>query len=1269
MENLKSPVLQTLQRLIVCVFGFSLLSSFAFPQPAPASRLAPVIFEFECFDGNPGDIVCIPLHVHDFTDIVIAQFEIFWNSDVLEYINVQSPGLPQINLAADFNQTGPNALKFIPLGFPLDGVSLPDDAVLFEVCFRIIGSPGQQSVLTISPFYTFEVADIVDVVPADSIPCTMTVLDATNLIGFVSSCGPQIPGGIGSIDISVFGGTAPYNVTWLETGSGTSGGPVLIANEGESAILSVPAGIYDLTVTDASGSIISLNSVVDPVGLEVNTIISQPTCYKFQNGTIRIQPEGGSSPYSYIWKSMSNSNRAGSGYIPTAGNTALITSLDDGIYEITVSDANGCEIILQDTLLYNPFVFTFTSHIDASCEGSMDGLVDIEISGGTPDADGAYLIRVSPFFQTQSPSIQLGQLNPGEYCITVSDVVPQCDTVFCFVIGYADTIRANVTPVNPLCVGENGQVIIRGTTNGVSSPSYSYSIFENGILVTNATNVVGNFTYGPLDAGTYQVLVFEGSCHSDTIEFTLTDPAPIDVAIDGLVPDNCIPGNNSGDIWFTVNGAATPYTLEVGQGFQDGDTIFNIGSGNHTLTLTDGNGCEVLLPFYMPDGAENADNDISFVFDGTPCEGGTVTVLYQGNPITIPSGIGVSWSNGDVTPTTVITETDILGVTVLLPAPMFCILSDTVHVECVKELRLSITVEQPLCGEGAIGGPTTGSVLVDTMNATQPVTWIWSVPDTTSSGFYGGLEPGWYYVTVTDGLDSTVVDSFEIIAPPSIGLSFSDVVPVSCPLTCDGGVNVQPTGGDPAQDYTIFWGPGGVNTETGATFTIQDLCAGNQIVQITQDQICFYKDSVDIPIPNALNIDTVSVQNVSCFGLIDGSIEIAVSGGTAPYSYNWSNNPVPPATTMNAGLDQGVYAVTVSDDNGCTNMATFTIEAPDLLSVSIDSAASVSVSCGGDNDGTITLSVSGGTPGYAYSWDPNVSSSVQAFSVGIGNYSITVTDANNCTATTSYEMTAPPPIVVAWPTIVPPLCFGDETFIVIDQVTGGSGDYMYNINGGQLFELGDTIPVPAGIYVITIFDDRGCTEDSTYTVFEPNPIELSILPFEPVIDLGDSLELVGIIDLSDNPIAGYEWSPPSLVTCVTCEETYVHNTVPTEFFFTVTDVNGCTGVTSIVVDVDLDRDVYIPNVFTPNYDGRNDNFRVFTGLGVVSIDRMEIFDRWGNMVHAEYDLDPSPEGAGNWDGTYKGQEVNPGVFVYVVEITFIDNNTRLVYTGDVTLIR
>jgi hypothetical protein len=245
------------------------------------------------------------------------------------------------------------------------------------------------------------------------------------------------------------------------------------------------------------------------------------------------------------------------------------------------------------------------------------------------------------------------------------------------------------------------------------------------------------------------------------------------------------------------------------------------------------------LPFTIQDGDDNEEADVTFVFDGTPCDGGTVTVLYQGGPV--PPGAGVLWSTGEVNDTITITSTDTLSVDIILGAPIFCILDDTVQIQCTEKLELDITVVQPLCGEGAIGGPYTATVIVDTANATAPVTWIWSFPDTTTSGIYAGLLPGKYYVTVTDGVDSVAVDSFEIIAPNTLNLMFSNVDSTSCPEICDGGVRVIPANGDPAADYQLYWDPVTPMADTGLFFNITDLCAGLNVFTVSQDLfLCRY---------------------------------------------------------------------------------------------------------------------------------------------------------------------------------------------------------------------------------------------------------------------------------------------------------------------------------------------------------------------------------------------------------------------------------------------
>lgn len=1272
MENLHAKHIRRWVCLLTIFAGFSIQTGFSTPlistcdvSPAYTKVMDPVIFSFGCIDGEPGDTICVPVTVENFNDIVIAQFEIYWNSSVLDYIEISNPGSPSINVIADFNLSGPNALKFIPLGFPIDGESLPDGTVLFEICFRIIGFPDSTSCVGISPYFDFEVADVNGVIPSDSVNCCMTVDNAVTLVAFVSSCGPAIAGGNGTIDVTAYGGTAPYTIT------GVPGGPYVIPTEGGSTVLNAPAGNYSVLVTDALGNSVMYSTDIAVIELGVITRPRDPTCYKFQNGIMWIKPTGGSEPYSYIWESLNDPTLAGSGFIRNLGDSSLVTSLPDGVYQILVQDNNGCSVEVNVTLNDNPFIIDVEDLINATCVGSENGLIDINVSGATPDINGNYTIEGNingTGFSISSNMVSIGLLNPGDYEITISDNVSQCDTVFEFTIGYSDTISATMTVTDPPCAGGvNGSISIHGLTNGVPGPSYSYTIFENGVQVTAVNNIGGTFNYSPLAPGDYTMVVEEGLCLSDSIHFTISDPAPIIATVVGSTPDNCL-NNGTGDIWFSVTGGSGTYTLDAGAGFQDVDTLFNLNSGNYTLTVTDDNtNCTATLPFTITSIEDNEEADITFQFSGTPCDGGTVTLLYQGGPI--PNGAGVTWSNGGVGPTITITETDTLSVNLLIPPPVGCILNDTVHIQCMQELELDITVIQPLCGEGAQGGPYTGTVIVDTANATAPVTWIWSFPDTTTTGIYSGLAPGRYYVTVTDGLDSTAVDSFDIVAPNSLTLAFSNIDSTSCPEICDGAVRIVPGNGDPTMDYQIYWDPINPMADTGIFFNINGLCAGFNVFALSQDGICFYNDTIEILAPDSISIDLVQSVDATCYGYMDGLLEVVAGGGTPGYTYAWMNGPALP---VNNGIASGMQYITVTDSKNCMRTDSFSIGQPDTLIADIDLTGTLNISCGNSSDGIISLQVTGGNAGaYIYTWNPDVSSSGQAANLGAGNYFITVSDSKGCTDTTSYILTSPLPIVVTWPLIAEPACFGDEVLLLIEDgdVTGGNGNYSYTVNSGELQDLGEPLMLPSGIYNVSVFDDRGCSTDTTYIIMEPSPILVSIGPENPVIDLGDSIFIIGNIDQSDNPIVMTFWSSVEPVSCDTCEGTWVFNAIPTVYTWTVTDINGCQASASITVDVDYNRDVYIPNIFSPNGDGRNDEFKIFTGLGVVSINYINIYDRWGNLVHVEGQQMPSPTGTGNWDGSFNGKYLNPGVYVYVTEITFVDNNTTLTYSGDVTLVK
>jgi gliding motility-associated-like protein len=444
-----------------------------------------------------------------------------------------------------------------------------------------------------------------------------------------------------------------------------------------------------------------------------------------------------------------------------------------------------------------------------------------------------------------------------------------------------------------------------------------------------------------------------------------------------------------------------------------------------------------------------------------------------------------------------------------------------------------------------------------------------------------------------------------------------------------------------------------------------NLCPGFQRVIITQDNLCFYADSVFIPAPDRVEIDTGALQDVTCFGASDGLISINGAGGSGGYTYVWT---IPGSGPIQSGIPAGTYGVTVTDAAGCTIEHVLNITEPDSLVVQIDTLALRPITCNFANSGSISLTVAGGDGGYLFNWNPNVSSDFIANGIAAGLYQITVTDAAGCTDTTSILMTGPQPVVSFLPMIDGAVCFGGLAEVTVDSAVGGNGGYTWSVNGGQPHELDSIVLLPAGIYNIITQDSTGCRDTIQIILDNPPPLEITIVPANPVIDLGDSVRLEVAIVGNLTSIDSVSWNQVGVLSCYDCADPLAMNVVPTVYTVTVWDDNGCTAQLEVLVDVDNHREVFIPNVFSPNFDGRNDQLLLFTGQGITSIPSIRIFDRWGELMRERLAVFPADGGIEVWDGSFHGKMMAPGVYVYVIEVRFADNQT-LTYRGDITLLR
>ncbi len=325
-----------------------------------------------------------------------------------------------------------------------------------------------------------------------------------------------------------------------------------------------------------------------------------------------------------------------------------------------------------------------------------------------------------------------------------------------------------------------------------------------------------------------------------------------------------------------------------------------------------------------------------------------------------------------------------------------------------------------------------------------------------------------------------------------------------------------------------------------------------------------------------------------------------------------------------------------------------------------------SVSCNGLSDGAALATPLNGQMPYVYQWS-NGGSAATADNLSAGTYSVTTTDGAGCSATGQVVLTEPPSIEVLLSSQMP-TCFGDDDGVLyIDSVWGGGSSYEFSLDGSAFSPLVATpYPIPfleSGDYELTIQDVNGCELVSNTTIAFPNEPTLYVGPDQEII-LGDSVTLQTV---SDFDIDAFSWSTTDWMRCDTCLTTVVRPLETVVYELVAVDSLGCEARDEVVITVLKPRSVYIPSAFSPNADGTNDVFMMYAGQEVVRVNTFRVFDRWGELVFQQDNFRPDDQQTG-WDGFFNGEAMQPGVFVYVAEVVFVDGWVE-VYSGDVTLFR
>lgn len=1067
-------------------------------------------------------------------------------------------------------------------------------------------------------------------------------------------------------------GVAPYNYLW-STGATDS----LISN--------LVAGMYSLMITDSLNDTAYCNvTIADPAPLSLNLLPTDPTCNNLQDGLINAQVNGGTAPYVFAWSN--------------GMTTSTVSNLVQGTYSVTVTDANLCSTSSSITLT-NPVIISCSISGNSNlCFGQTSGSLAVTTVGGS----GNYTYLWSSGQTTSSFQGTTG----GVYTVTVSDV-SACTTTCTFQVTELTPVSVSYTSTDVTCAGMvNGTALI--TPSG-GSGNYTY-YWSSGSTTNSSTNLSG---------GTYTVIAYDFRNCSGSAQIVIDEPAPLAIS---LTSNNVTcNGASDGSAYVSVIGGTAPYTVNwysnsslmqpidmppgvysvevidangcsttsgfsitepnlltvaaisenvtcygIANGYvntsisggvppyqfnwSNGAGIQNLNSlspGNYTLTVTDNNACTatVFVQITEPSLLNGSVSSTNALCNATAT--GTATANVWG-------GVGnysYLWSNGV---TSAINNSLVAGVyTINVTDLNSCSFTSQVIISEPLPILATVSTISANCN-----GDSTGSASVNISGGIAPHIVNW----------YSGVIPvnelqltsGNYNVVIQDLNGCSLTQNFYIIEPPALNLT-SNLNHVTCNSMRNGSIQAIVSGG--IQPYSYLW------SNASSNLSINSLPAGLYSVTVTDNNGCNLQEQFIITEPTPLLV-TVTSDTSLCYGETATILASATGGNGNIYQYNWSggmlSGPGPYTFVAYADTCISIYAI---DSVGCVSLPSITcITVGPPIVVAANAKDSI---CMGD---TITLSAiaSGGNNGpYYYSWgflgNGQTLQTVPDTYPGYSSYIVSVTDSCSPTAydTVNVYFHEQPHEYISLENTegCAPLNLQVSNNSIFSDVctwSMGTGDI---ISSCSAFNYVYDVP---GTYLLSVEMEsiQGCrSKVDTLANIEVYSLPVADFKYAPLeVDLRDpeinfynnSVDAVsyewhfgdGNISYEEHPIHMYSDSGLYVVTLI----------VENEF--------GCRDSHQLVVIIHMNLIVYIPNTFTPNFDGTNDNFYP-KGVGINDDGyELQIFNRWGDRIYR------TTQKNGYWDGTIKhsNNQAPQGVYLYLLTVSDYKKKTHYLQ-GTVTLIR
>ncbi|MBE0390434.1 gliding motility-associated C-terminal domain-containing protein [Flavobacterium sp. PL002] len=691
----------------------------------------------------------------------------------------------------------------------------------------------------------------------------------------------------GAIKLTTTGGTASYTYSWKKDGTAMAATTEDLNN--------LASGVYEVTVTDAKNCTTSKTiTLTQPNAALALSLDSQTNvnCYNDNTGAIKLTTTGGTASYTYSWKKDGTA---------IAATTEDLSNLASGVYEVTVTDAKNCTTSKTITLTQPnaALALSLDSQTNVNCYNDNTGAIKLTTTGGTASYTYSWKKDGTAIAATTE---DLSNLASGVYEVTVTDA-KNCTTSKTITLTQPNAALAlsldSQTNVN--CYNDNTGAIKLTTTGGTAS--YTYSWKKDGTAITATTEDLSS-----LASGVYEVTVTDAKNCTTSKTITLTQPnAALALAFDSQTNVNCY-NDNTGAIKLTTTGGTASYTYSWKK---DGTAITattedlsNLASGVYEVTVTDAKNCTTskTITLTQPNAALalslDSQTNVNCYNDNTGAiklttTGGTASYTYSwkkdGTAITATTEDLNNLASGVYEVTVTDAKNCTTSKTITLTQP-------SVAISC------SITPKKAVSSNGLSDGQAT----INPTGGNGDYTYLWDNGEITATAT--ALNGGLHKVTVTDSKGCQTSCEITISEPNVFSCNVIEDSPVKCFGENNGIATVTASGGN--KNYSYLWDNGEF------TATAIALSSGLHKVIVTDELGYKTNCSVMINQPTAKLSATVEItNNNNCITCSHGILNINPTGGTAPYTYLWSNG----ATTQDiADLATGNYNVTITDQQECT---------------------------------------------------------------------------------------------------------------------------------------------------------------------------------------------------------------------------------------------------------------------------------------------------------------------------------------------------------------